>query len=64
MVAEIMSSPGFAEICFLVAFILFVIEFLTRAVNRSRTDWHYAWLLGVAGLAFLALGWLALPTGS
>jgi hypothetical protein len=28
-----------------------------------RAEWHYGWLLGVAGLAFIALGWLALPTG-
>ena len=62
MLAEIMKAAGFAEVCFLVAFILFAIEFVLRLVNRTRTDWHYGWLLGVAGLAFLALGWLAQPT--
>lgn len=62
MLAEIMKAAGFAEVCFLVAFILFVIEFVTRLVNRANTAWAYGWLLGVAGLAFLALGWLAQPT--
>jgi hypothetical protein len=63
MLAEIMRAAGFAEVCFLVAFILFVIEFITRlTVGRSTTPWAYGWLLGVAGLAFLALGWLAQPT--
>ena len=62
MLAEIMRAADFAEICFLVAFILFVIEFITRLANRANTAWAYGWLLGVAGLAFLALGWLAMPT--
>jgi len=62
VLAEIMKAAGFAEVCFLIAFILFVIEFVTRLTVR-RTDWAYGWLLGVAGLAFIALGWLALPTG-
>lgn len=62
MIAEIMRAAGFAEVCYLVAFILFAIEFVLRLANRTRTDWHYGWLLGVAALAFLALGWLAQPT--
>jgi hypothetical protein len=62
MLAEIMRAADFAEICFLVAFILFCIEFITRLVNRANTAWAYGWLLGVAGLAFIALGWLAMPT--
>lgn len=62
MIAEIMRAAGFAEVCFLVAFILFAIEFVTRLTMARRTDWHYGWLLGVAALAFLALGWLAQPT--
>ena len=62
MLAEIMRAAGFAEVCFLIAFILFVIEFIMRFTTARRTDWHYGWLLGVAGLAFLALGWLAQPT--
>jgi hypothetical protein len=57
-----MRAADFAEICFLVAFILFVIEFITRLTMARRTDWAYGWLLGVAGLAFIALGWLAMPT--
>lgn len=57
-----MRAAGFAEVCYLVAFILFAIEFVLRLANRTRTDWHYGWLLGVAALAFLALGWLAQPT--
>ena len=57
-----MRAAGFAEVCFLVAFILFVIEFITRFVNHANTAWAYGWLLGVAGLAFLALGFLAQPT--
>jgi hypothetical protein len=56
-----MRAADFAEICFLIAFILFVIEFITRLTVR-RVDWAYGWLLGVAGLAFIALGWLAQPT--
>jgi cell division protein FtsX len=63
MVAEIMKAAGFGEVCFLVAFVLFVIEFITRLTMARRAEWHYGWLLGVAGLAFIALGWLALPTG-
>jgi hypothetical protein len=57
-----MRAADFAEICFLVAFILFCIEFVVRLTMARRTDWVYGWLLGVAGLAFLALGWLAQPT--
>lgn len=63
MVAEIMNSPKFAEICFLIAFILFCIEFVLRFANRTNTSWGYGWLLMIAGLAFIALGFLALPTG-
>lgn len=62
MLAEIMKAAGFAEVCFLIALILFAIEFVTRFSMARRTDWAYGWLLGVAGLAFLALGWLAQPT--
>jgi cell division protein FtsX len=49
MVAEIMKAAGFGEVCFLVAFILFVIEFITRLTMARRAEWHYGWLLGVAG---------------
>jgi hypothetical protein len=63
LVAEIMSSPDFAEIMFLVAFILFLIEAVRLIAIGDRT-WGYHWLLVVAGLTCLALGFLALPTGS
>ena len=64
ILAEIMSNSDFAEIMFLVAFILFLIEFV-RLIALSRNDavtWGYHWLLVVAGLACVALGFLALPT--
>jgi hypothetical protein len=62
MVAEIMNSPDFAEIMFLVAFILFVIEVVRLVVGRGSA-WDFHWILVVAGLACTALGLLALPTG-
>ena len=63
MFAEIMDSADFAEIMFLVAFILFLIEFVRIfALARSDTTWGYHWILVVAGLACVALGLLALPT--
>jgi hypothetical protein len=61
MLAEIMKAAGFAEVCYLIAVILFAIEFITRLTVR-RADWAYGWLLGVAGLLFIALGLLAQPT--
>ena len=67
LLAEIMSNSDFAEIMFLVAFILFLIE-VVRLVAMgagNRTDapgWGYSWILIVAGLACISLGWLALPT--
>lgn len=57
-----MRAAGFAEVCFLIAFILFCIEFVMRFATARRTDWYYNWLLMIAGLAFIALGWLAQPT--
>lgn len=62
MFAEIMNSPDFAEIMFLVAFILFAIE-VVRLIAIREATWHYHWVLVVAGLACVALGLLALPTG-
>jgi hypothetical protein len=64
LLAEIMDAPEFGEIMFLVGFILFLIEFV-RLIALSRNDavtWGYHWLLVVAGLACISLGWLALPT--
>lgn len=61
MIAEIMTSPEFGEICFLIAVILFAIEAVIR-ISRPA-NWGYEWLILVIGLFFIALGWLALPTG-
>lgn len=61
LLAEIMSSPSFGEVMFLVAFILFAIDVVVRIARPQR--WPYDWLLLAAGLACVALGWLALPTG-
>lgn len=63
MLAEILDSASFAEIMFLVAFILFAIE-AVRLIAAGSVSWGYHWLLVVAGLACIALGLLALPTGS
>ena len=63
MLAEIMDAPDFAEIMFLVGFILFLIEFVRiLALSRGQATWDYHWILVVAGLACISLGWLALPT--
>ena len=61
ILAEIMSAPSFAEVMFLVAFILFIIEVVRLAVRPA--SWEFHWMLVVAGLACIALGFLALPTG-
>jgi len=55
MLATIMSSPDFAEACFLIALILFVIAMLVSIYRVAHT-------LPVvsAGLAFIALAFLAL----
>ena len=62
MLAEIMTANSFAEIMFLVAFILFVVE-VVRLVAARTVTWDYGWLLIVAGFACMSLGWLALTTG-
>jgi hypothetical protein len=62
-VAEIMTANSFGEVMFLVAFILFVIECVRLVVARASTTWEFHWLLVVAGLACVSLGWLALTTG-
>ena len=62
LLAEIMTANSFAEVMFLVAFILFVVE-VVRLIVARRVEWDYGWLLIVAGFACLALGWLALTTG-
>ena len=69
LVAEIMDAPEFAEIMFLVGFILFLIEVVRLIAQRSddhtpRSRWGYGWLLVVAGLGCLALGFLASDNGA
>lgn len=62
MLADIWSNPDFGEVCFLIAFILFAIEFIIRLVRPA--NWPYDLLMLVAGLAFVALGLLALDNGA
>lgn len=62
LLAEIIDSPDLAEVMFLVAFILFVIE-VVRLIAAREVSWGYHWLLVVAGLACISLGFLALPGG-
>lgn len=60
MFSAIMTKPDFGEVCFLIAFILFVIAFFI-VLAGERVPWSRLFnLLLVAGLAFIALGWLAL----
>jgi len=56
--AVIMNSPDFAEVMFLVAFILFVIEVILIVARPA--GWAFGGLLIAAGLAAVALGFLAL----
>ena len=59
MLADIaQGNTGFADIMFLVAFILFLVEFLVAFLGRER--WPYPWAIAMAGLACLSLGWLVL----
>ena len=58
MLAEIMDSPDFAEIMFLVAFILFLIEFI-RIFALARNDRRGA----TTGFSS-SLAWLASPSAS
>ena len=70
LLSEIMDAPEFAEIMFLVGFILFLIEVIRLIAQRSdddhtpRSRWGYGWLLVVAGLGCLALGFLASDNGA
>jgi hypothetical protein len=56
--AAIMTSPDVAEVCFLVAVILFAVELVVRVTRPA--NWVYESVLLVAGLLFVALGFLAL----
>ena len=60
MVADIASgNTGFADVMFLVAFVLFVIALIMELMVRpNASPW---WRIPVAaGLACVALGWLVL----
>lgn len=56
MLSAIMTKPDFAEVMFLVAFIIFVIEAIVLVTKNATVP---AGLLTVLGLAALALGFLA-----
>jgi hypothetical protein len=57
MLSAIMTKPDFAEVMFLVAFILFLIDFILILIKNTVVPHG---LLMVAGLACIALGFLAL----
>lgn len=61
LLAEIMNAPDFGEVMFLVAFILFVIEFVLLIAKPANNPIPSS-LLMVGGFACVALGWLALAT--
>jgi hypothetical protein len=66
LLAEIMTSPSFGEVMFLVAVILFVIALvgeLMSVLTHPPATWAYGRLIAFAGLACVAMGWLALVTG-
>lgn len=58
LLSAIWTDPDLAEVFFLVAVILFAIE-LVVVITRPA-NWGYDRLLTVAGLLFLALGFLAI----
>lgn len=58
MYSAIMTSPDFAEVCFLIAFILFVVAAVVALVRSEVSS--YSGILVAAGLAFGALAFLAL----
>ena len=58
MLAAIMSSPDFGEVCFLIAFIIFVLATILSLVQTTAST--YVMPLIAGGLSFIALGWLAL----
>lgn len=56
--ATIMTEPDFAEVCFLIAVIVFLLEVVVCIARPA--NWAYSGLLIAVGLAALALGELAL----
>lgn len=57
MVSAIVNSPEFGEVCFLIALIIFAVAVVVHATEAA---FNYVGVLIPAGLAFLALGFLAL----
>lgn len=57
-VAAIMTEPDFAEVCFLIAVIVFVLEVIVCIARPA--NWAYSGLLLAVGLAAISLGFLAL----
>lgn len=58
LLSAIMSTPEFGEICFLVALILFAVAAVVHFARSTVSEYSVG--LVSAGLAFTALGWLAL----
>jgi hypothetical protein len=58
MLAVIMHSPDFAEVCFLIAVILFAIEVVL--IIAKPVGYTLGGLMIAAGLLAVALGFLAL----
>lgn len=58
MHSAIMTSPDFGEVCFLIALILFAIAFVVNVTRSEIAAWSNTII--AAGLAFIALAWLAL----
>jgi hypothetical protein len=56
--SAIMTSPDFGEVCFLIALIFFVIATALSLVKTEAAAYSGTCL--AAGLAFIALAWLAL----
>jgi hypothetical protein len=56
--AVIMHSPDFAEVCFLIAVILFAVEVVL--IIAKPAGYAFGGLLVAAGLLAVALGFLAL----
>ena len=57
MLSAIMTKPDFGEVMFLIAFIIFLIEVIVILTKSAAIP---TGLFTVAGLACLALGFLAL----
>lgn len=58
MISAIMNAPGFAELCFLIAVVLFAVELLLKL--KPNASWTHDNVLTIAGFGLIALGLLAL----